>query len=223
MFMTFGTPTSLNEIDIDPLSIKGLKEKFEILIIDDNPPPMLETLKRSGFRVRDLQNIETIETVEPYPIVACDIQGIGTTLRPGDPNGGLHVLSEIRKYYPDKYLIQYSTKLQPIASSLNKADVIFPKDTPIGVWQDTIEKTLKELGNPKKRWIKVRTRLSTEGLDAFKILQLEQAYIKNIQNNNAEKIDNPKLLTNLSPEAKKLIINFAATTLSMGIKELMKP
>lgn len=223
MFLALGSPLSLNEIDVDPLPIKGLKDKFEILIIDDNPPPMLETLRRSGFRVRDMQDIDTIETVEPYPIVACDIQGIGTRFRPGETNGGLYVLSEIRKYYPDKYLIQYSTKPQSIAASLNKADVIFPKDTSIEAWQSKIEASLKELGNPKKRWIKIRTRLSLEGVDAYKIFQLEQAYIKNIKQSGSEPIDNPKLLANLSPEAKKLIMNFASATLSMGIKELLKP
>lgn len=222
MFIALGSPLSLNEVDVDPLPIKGLKDKFEILIIDDNPPPMLDTLRRSGFRVKDMHDIDTIETVEPYPIVACDIQGIGTRFRPGEINGGLHVLSEIRKYYPDKYLIQYSTKPQPISASLNKADVIFPKDTSIEAWQNTIENSLKELGNPKKRWIKIRTRLSFEGVDAYKIFQLEQAYIKNVKQSGAERIDSPKLLANLSPEAKKLIINFASATLSMGIKELLK-
>lgn len=223
MFISLGSPLSLNTIDVDPLPIKGLKDKFEILIIDDNPPAMLETLRRSGFRVRDMQDIDTIETVEPYPIVACDIQGIGTKFRPGESNGGLYVLSEIRKYYPDKYLIQYSTKPQPIAASLNKADVIFPKDTSIEAWQNKLEASLKELGNPKKRWIKIRTRLSLEGVDGYKIFQLEQAYIRNILQNSSERMDSPKLLSNLSPEAKKLIMNFATTTLSMGIKELLKP
>lgn len=37
MFMSFGSPLSLNTIDVDPLPIKGLKDKFEILIIDDTP------------------------------------------------------------------------------------------------------------------------------------------------------------------------------------------
>lgn len=223
MFFEFGRPLKLDSVNFDPMPIQELKRKFQILIIDDNPPPMLDTLRRSGFNVRDIRDIETIETVEQYPIVACDIGGIGGSFRPGSHNGGLYVLKEIRKYYPDKFLIQYSTKPQNIDSSLTNADVIFPKDTGIEAWQEQLEKALMELGNPKKRWMKIRRRLSDDGYDSHQIFKLEQAYIKSIQTDKPEYLKSDSLISGLSPELKKLITNFAITTISMGIKEMLKP
>lgn len=217
----FKAPLLLNSIQIEP-SIKELKDAFEILIIDDNPPPMIDTLRRSGFRVRDIKDIETIETTQKYPIIACDIQGIGKSFRPHSENGGFYVLQEIRKYYPDKYLIQYSTKSQDLDAGLTKADVIFPKDTNIEAWQRHLESSLKELGNPKRRWMRIRRQLSDQGEDGYKIYQLEQAYIKGILNQDPQQLKSERLLNTLSPETKKIIINFVASTISMGIKEFLK-
>lgn len=222
MYIQLGTPIKLDTLDINPLELSKLKDKFEILIIDDNTPAIVESLRRSGFRIRDFKDIETIETVEPYPIIACDIEGIGKNFRPGSKNGGIHVLREIRKHYPDKYLIQYSTKSQDIDESLTQADVIFPKDTTIDGWQDKIEESLRELGNPKKRWLKVRRRLSDEGLDGHDIFMLEQSYIKSLTSKKYE-IGSDSTTNSLSPAIKKIIKNFAATTLVMGIKEMLLP
>ncbi len=222
MYFDFGSPLSLKSLDVDPVSIKDLKSKYEILIIDDNPFPVVETLRRNGFRVREMRDIDVIEDVNPYPIIACDIEGIGKKLRPGTANGGFYVLKEIRKYYPDKYLIQYSTKPQDIDSRLTKADVIFPKDTGIEIWQEQIENSLQELGNPKKRWLKVRRRLSDEGVDAYELFKLEQAYIKDLLGNGKNRLESEGRSSTMSPELRKLIINFALTTVSMGVKEMLK-
>jgi len=222
MYLQIGTPLKLESINKNPLPIQELKRKFQILIIDDNPPPMLETLRRMDFNVRDMRDIENIEAVEPYPIIACDIGGIGKAFRPDSNNGGLHVLKEIRKYYPDKFLIQYSTKTQNIDQGLTKADVIFPKDTTIDHWQEYLETALSELGNPKTRWMKIRKRLSEEGMDGYQIFTLEQAYIKELNSSGKGSLSDKRNTDLLSPEIKKLIINFAATTAAMGIKEMLK-
>lgn len=222
MYFEFGSPHKLDKLDKNPMNLQELKAKFQILLIDDHPPAILELLRKSGFNVRDFPDIQNIEAVEPFPIVACDIEGIGKAFRPDSKVGGIHVLREIRKYYPDKYLIQYSTKSQDIDPSLNKADIIFPKDTTIDVWQQTIEKALEELGNPKKRWMKVRRRLSDEGVDGHEIFRLEQAHIKDLLGATKDGLRSQSSTSNLQPALEKLIINFVVTTASMGIKEMLK-
>ncbi|WP_296275370.1 response regulator [Pseudomonas sp. UBA7530] len=218
MYLELGNPLRLQSIDSGNTPILELKAKFQVLVIDDNPPIMVDTLRRSGFVIRDLRDIETIETAEPYPIVACDIGGIGRTFRPNSNSGGFYVLKEIRKHYPDKFLIQYSTQNQYIDGSLTAADVIFPKDTSIDLWQDKLEGALKELGNPRLRWMKLRNRLSAEGVDGYDIFKLEQAYIKGILDGKPDRIATDKAAGALSPEIKSLIVKFAATTIAMGIK-----
>lgn len=212
----------LEDINKDPFSLPGLKDKYEILIIDDKNPPIIETLRDNGFRVQHLTDIENIEASEKYPIVACDISGIGRRLRPGSHNGGIHVLKEIKKYYPDKYLIQYSAMSQDIDGSLTKADKIYPKDTGIDAWQQDIEDSLRSLGNPKKRWLRIRRRLSEEGVDALDIYNIEQSYIKEILGVEESNLGNRAEESGLSPELKELVVKFASTTLAMGLKGLFE-
>ncbi|MFP1980686.1 hypothetical protein [Lonsdalea quercina] len=216
----FGKVRKLSSIDKDLIKLSELKKKFEILVIDDNPLPAAQTLKNSGFQIHEMRDITEISMVEKYPIVACDIDGIGTVFRKN--NGGIYVLSEIRKYYPDKFLILYSTKTQDIDGSLIKADVIFPKDTSIDTWQNHIETALVKNGNPKSRWLRIRKRLSEDGVDAYEIFLLEQAYIESIEGNDPEGMKNRDILGKLSPASKDLIIKFVTTTIIMGFKELLK-
>lgn len=222
MYLEFGTPKKLDALDRNPMSLQELKNKFQILLIDDRPPAILASLRRSGFQVRDFEDVQNIESVEPFPIVACDIEGIGKAFRPDSRTGGIYVLQEIRKYYPDKYLIQYSTKTQDIDPSLTKADVIFPKDTTIDAWQTTLEKALTELGNPKTRWMKIRSRLSDEGVDGYEIFKLEQAYIRDLTEPNSNHLKAQSSKSVLGPALEKLVINFVVTTATMGIKEMLK-
>lgn len=209
----------LSDIDRDPYSLAQLKEKYVVLIIDDKQFDVVETLRNNGFRVDHWRDIEDISSVEKYPIVACDVSGIGEKLRPGSRSGGIHVLNEIKKHYPDKYLIQYSTRSQDLDENLTKADLIYPKDTGIDAWQRDVEQSFRELGNPKKRWLRIRKKLSDEGVDAYEIFRIEQAYIKEIT--GGEECLESVGKEVLSPEIGDLIVRFAASTLAMGIKEAM--
>jgi hypothetical protein len=221
MYFELGTPLKLDSINKQRIPHQKLKDAFEILIIDDRTPPNLETLRNCGFRVKHIKDLELMEIVEPFPIIACDINGIGKKFRPDSTRGGIHVLTEIRKHYPDKYLIQYSTQDQSLYRSFTKPDLIFPKDTTIEGWQQTIESALQELGNPKTRWMRVRNRISDEGVDAYEIFKIEQAYIKTILNKSESSLTSPGLLKNLNPVVMGIIKNFASTTLAMGITELI--
>lgn len=221
MYIEFGAPKKLNTLDVNPMTLTELKRKFQILLIDDRPPAILDLLRKTGFSVRDIQDIEAIEVAEPFPIVACDIEGIGKSFRPESRTGGIFVLKEIRKHYPDKYLIQYSTKSQDIDQSLTKADVIFPKDTTIDGWQTTLEKALLELGNPKSRWLKIRRRLSDEGVDGYEIFKLEQAYIRDLTEKKQRHLERQADLSDLAPGMKTLVMKFIATTAAMGIREMI--
>lgn len=213
---------TLAMVDDLPCTLTELKRRYEILVIDDKGFEYVETLQANGFRVSQWSDIEEVNSVERFPIVACDISGIGKKLRPGSMSGGIHVMNEVKKHYPDKYLIQYSTKSQDIDGSLTRADKIYPKDTTIDVWQSDIEGSLRELGNPKRRWIRMRGSLSDQGIDALEIYKLEQAYIKEVLGEESEAIKNQVSLLPLTPEIKDVMFRFALTTAVMGFKEALK-
>jgi hypothetical protein len=69
--------------------------------------------------------------------------------------------------------------------------------------------------------MRVRNRISDEGVDAYEIFKIEQAYIKTILNKSESSLTSPGLLKNLNPVVMGIIKNFASTTLAMGITELI--
>lgn len=215
------TRHKLSDIDKNALSLEELKNKYEVLVIDDKDFINIGTLAANGFRVKQWRDVEDVTLTVKYPIIACDVNGVGNVLRPGSPNGGLHVLHEIKKHYPDKYLIQYSTVRQDFDENLIAADRIYPKDTSINTWQRDIEKALTVLGNPKLRWIRLRRKLSDDGMDAYDIYKLEQAYIKELLTSEDGQIQEEAKLLNLTPEASKLIAQFITTIAVMGFKEII--
>lgn len=218
--MYIGKILSLNCIDNPHTQIASLKEKFPILFIDDKKPPTADTLTALGFKITHFDDIQSIDQAEKYPIIACDIDGIGKKFTHNIEKGGYKVLKEIRKHYPDKYLIQYSTKSPDMDQSLTQADSVFPKDTHPEAWQDYLERALTELGNPKTRWIRLRNNLSEKGLDAYEIFKIEQAYIKSILNADTSHINNAGKRDQLNPEVRDIVIKFALTTAEIIARSL---
>jgi hypothetical protein len=106
MFYPIGTPKKLGNLPLTCPEMRILKQKTHIAVIDDEPFHRLEQLRTHGFNITELGDIKAIDQVGSYPIVVCDIKGVGKAF--GSPLEGAHVLSEIRKTYPDKYLITFS-------------------------------------------------------------------------------------------------------------------
>lgn len=210
--MYIGRKIGLNSIDRPHIQISNLKERFPILFIDDKEPPSADTLKALGFKITHFGDLHDIEQVEKYPIIACDIDGIGSRFTQNIEKGGYKILREIRKNYPDKYLIQYSTKTPDMDQTLTQADSVFPKDTHPEAWQENLEEALKQLGNPKTRWIRLRNDLSQKGIDAYEIFKIEQAYIKSVISGDTKTINSAGNRSELSPEVRDIIIRFAITT-----------
>ena len=207
----------LSDVDKNIHSLADLKNKYVVLIIDDEQFDIIDVLRSNGFRVDHWRDIESVDAAAKYPIVACDISGIGKKLSPGSPSGGIHVLRELKKHYPDKYLIQYSTKNPGLDRKLTSADIIYPKDNPVDAWQEDIERSLAQLGNPKSRWLRIRRRLSDEGVDALEIYNLEQAFIKEVLGSEfgMEKVAKESSLT---PELKTMVVTFVTTVVSEAFK-----
>ena len=107
MFIHFGKPNKLGDIGQTQLEVAELKRRFDIGVLDDEPFVQANALRAHGFRIVELGgDIKSVEQVASYPIVVCDIKGVGRAF--GSKYEGAHVLSEIRKAYPDKYLIAFT-------------------------------------------------------------------------------------------------------------------
>ena len=96
--------------DIQHLSRTLLQErdKYRIVFIDDQNPPLIKAIEKHGFDLTHFQDISNVNEIKKYDIVICDIQGVGKSF--GSEFEGGHLIKEIRLNYPLKYLIAYSGK-----------------------------------------------------------------------------------------------------------------
>jgi hypothetical protein len=215
MFKQFGTPERLSSIGQETIDIKEAKSKIEIAVLDDKPFAPKESLVTHNFRIKELgPDIRSTDMIAPYPIIICDVRGVGRAF--GSPLEGAHLVSEIRKDYPDKYIVSYTgeTYSLPITNALAAADKRLAKDDSIDVWIKTLETGLNEVSNPRNRWIRLRTALLSRGVELYEVFNLEQALIKAVLKRQPDILKSKATTTEISSEAKDLVIKFSATALA---------
>ena len=217
MYYGFG-PLKLSDLPNTFHELRVLKPHIAIAVIDDEPFLKTDVLRNHGFNISELGDIKAIDQVMAYPIVICDIKGVGKSF--GSSFEGAHLLAEIRKSYPDKYLITCSGLQHNVSynESLNSADASVTKDMPTEYWTTVLEKGLKSVGYPNERWIRFRKNLTEKGVDAFEIFKLEQSFIKSVKNK-----DSSIMAGHAVPdEIKELVRAFVSIALSQLILSLSK-
>ncbi len=215
MFFTIGMPQALSAVKSNT-DLNDLKAKIKIAIIDDEPFEMAKNIRSHRFDITELGDIKSVDMIASYPIVICDIKGVGQSF--GSSLGGAHLLSEIRKAYPDKFLISYSGASHDIRynESIRKADVSVPKDSTTEVWITVLEKGLRAVGDPKERWVRFRSTLLEKDVDIYDVFLIEQAFIKSVDRKNTAPMD--KVVV---PEiVKDLVSSFVGIALKQVIEGL---
>jgi len=192
------------------------KRNTQIAIIDDKPFPKAEVLHNHKFNIIELGDIKSIDQIAEYPIVVCDIRGVGKHF--GSEFEGAHLIFEIRKAYPDKFLVTYTGAQFDIAynESLKGVDVSIAKDASTEQWVDALERGVEKVTDPIKRWIRFRSDLMDRGVGAYEVFCLEQGFIKAIESKDETKLK----LTNLSDDIRDIVVAFIKYALVPIIKLL---
>lgn len=205
-------PPRLSELRRFIPSFTQAKRGVDIAIIDDEPFSRLEQLRTHGFQVSELGgDIRSVDQIKAYPIVICDIKGVGLAF--GSKLEGAHVIGEIRKAHPDKYLIVFSggTFDARYNECLSMADASITKDQGIDYWVAALERAVKEVTDPTMRWLRFRSRLAEQGVDAVDIFTMESLYIKAVRKKDPSEFRVDKDSYAISDEVKGLLTKFAAT------------
>lgn len=86
-----------------------LKELTRILFIDDQEFDLLESIKQEGWRVNHIKDLDKFDNtlLKDAHIICVDVLGIGEKLNYKD--GGLGLVKDIKKEYPNKKIILYSS------------------------------------------------------------------------------------------------------------------
>lgn len=215
MFLTYGTPEPLSSIGQESIDMDKAKRQVEIVVLDDNTFAPKEALLHHKFRITELgPDIRSLDQVSTYPIIVCDVAGVGRAF--GSSLEGAHLVNEIHKAYPDKFLIGYTGRTHSVATTnaLTAADLRMAKDESIEAWIKNLEAGMSEVVNPRNRWIRMRRALLKRGIELFDVFRLEQAFIKAVRQGKPDVLANVAHKLAITQEIRDLVIKFSATAVA---------
>ena len=185
---------------------------FKIIVIDDKEFTPANNLRRYHFHISHFEDIPTIDSVAQYPIVLCDLLGVGLGFAPNLQ--GAEIIKEIKRSYPEKCVIAYtgggSSEVTEVARIF--ADKYLKKDAGPDEWCETLDEAIREVSNPGIVWKKTRIGLLKAGATPIQVTLLEDAFVRNFHSNRDQcreilinKIDDFRLSASVKSVAESLI------------------
>jgi len=212
MFLHLGTPKPLSQLATTPVSISSARSKLKILVIDDQPFILKEVLASHGYAIHEMRDISAIELVAGYPIVVCDIKGVGATFH--TKHEGAHLFREIRRAFPEKYIVAFTGFRFDATYNeyFRVADVSLKKDTDTEAWVKVLDEAIGIMAEPKHRWLRMRRFLLEEArLELWTVLQIETAFIEAVSARDKNKLLSPIKGFGLPDETRHMLTNFAGS------------
>lgn len=213
MFFYFGKPLGLNDLKTKIVDEKDFKRhEVPIAIIDDEPFPYTSAMRKHDFNVKEIGDIKDINAVQSYSVVLCDIKGVGKSF--GSKYEGAHVIEEIRRYYPSKILIAYTShQFDPTYNKFFQlCDFTLKKDIDSDDWVASLDRAVRMAQDPIAQWQKVRRSLLNYEINILDLVLLEDAFVKKILNIESD-FNYRKFSKNLPNDAKQIVLNFASNML----------
>ena len=174
------------------------RKQFKIAVIDDKNFTPLNNLEKNGFKITHFQDITSFDQVEDYPIILCDLGGVGIEFNPALQ--GAWLIQNIKESYPDKYIIAYTGGQSSRISEHARlySDERLEKDASIETWCDCLQSAIDEISNPINIWKKYRLRLLEAKIPLVTVAALEDEFVRIIL------VDKKFSLDNLLVESEKL-------------------
>lgn len=161
--VTLGKGSQPRNVASLTLSKQNGRNQFRVAIIDDEsairfPNEMREALRKRGFNVDYFEDVISVEQIDQYQIVLCDIKGVGKNLALGKSFHGGIIVSELRRRRPLAYIIIYSSLTYKLDFKpyLDLADEAADKGR---LEEDslaaTIDNAIQILTSPEQQWDRV--------------------------------------------------------------------
>lgn len=188
--------------------------KFPILVIDDEEFTPIDFLRRRKYNITHVPDAPNVDVASSYPIILCDIVGVGRNLSP--TNHGAQLISEIKKNYPEKFVIAYTggASSSLLEQSIQAADRYLKKDADVEEWVQLLDEAILELGNPAAVWKKFRHRILAAGASPYQLALMEDAFSESVLAGRS--VYEPALLRKaqkigLPPAARSIVVHLIAS------------
>jgi hypothetical protein len=189
------------------------RSSVAILCIDDQGLEYEAIIRNHGFNIRVQSDIEDIRAVSDYPVIICDIKGVGKQF--GSKYEGGHIIEEIKSRYPEKVVIAYTGQL--FDATYNKffslADFTLTKDVDSDAWVSLLDQTIQKVVSPIEQWKRMRSFLIDKEVCLKIIFQLEQQFIKAVLKRDKEIFAQPTTIGSLDSDVRAVISSFISSIL----------
>lgn len=203
------------------LSCIDVRSRIPILFIDDEGFVYKEALRDEKFNIFCLTQIEDLGAAAEYPIVICDIKGVGTNF--DREREGLFVIRELKKKYPFKHYAVYSGANYRIDAFDELEGVsLIKKDPDIEDWRGYLDEFIMRATDPKETWKKIRNFLLQKDVPLLEVLRLESNFV-DIYNNRPQQMGffpEEKKFPSIKQDIRSIIQSMIAGAL---LKALMIP
>ena len=198
--------------------INDLRKKTDILIIDDEDFAPQEFLENNNYRFTNKRDIDNIRDVSEYPIILCDIRGIGKKI--SNAYEGAFVIQEIKKNYPEKIVLAYTaSQYDPSYNSyIQKADDVLQKSLSTESWLENLDKYLYMISDPIFQWKKFRNQLLEKDVSLITVARYEDIFVKSYKKGDFKDFKN--LEASVDGDIKNIFSKFISTILVELIKAI---
>lgn len=166
-----------------PAAMRG---SVQIAAIDDQPFSPAQNLRNHGYNIDYFNDVGSLDAVQKYGIILCDLQGVGSNFN-ADLQGA-HLIREMKRRYPEKYIIAYtgSAKNTVMARlAQQNADAFIKKDADIQNWIEALDAAIAIVGNPVAMWKLFRKRMLDDGMTLIQVAELEDTFVDNFWKGSA--------------------------------------
>lgn len=178
------TPHAINDLE-HKLSLRHAdsnifdrRPSVPVVAIDDQPFEAATNLRQNNYTITHLNDINTLGEIRPFAIVLCDLQGVGSALHANMQ--GAHLIKELKKHFPEKYVIAY-TGGHPNATISQEAKLFankhLKKDAAIDRWIEVLDEAIKNVTDPVQTWKVFRTRLLDAGITPLQLTKIENDFV----------------------------------------------
>lgn len=208
-FIKYKVSDLIEETALQNMTTAELRNKVEVLVIDDQDFAAEDYLRKNGFRIVHKKDIDNINDVSAYAVILCDIRGVGKGL--GSAKEGAFVIKEIKARYPGKQVIAYTgSSYDPAYNEyMNLADAVISKGISIEDWTTIVDEQIQKAVDPIYQWERIRKNLLECGVSTIYVAELENKYVKAIKKKNFS--DLTKLAEDANEQTRGMIADFVSS------------
>jgi hypothetical protein len=172
---------------LEALPITELRKNTRIAVIDDEPFQPLESLLFEGYQISYIGNYCNTIACDPYHILLCDIQSVGVDLEPKDQ--GAAVVGEIKRVFPEKYIIVYSgldKRSGILRKALDRSDAHIPKSSSLELYHAVLDDAIRWTLDPIQIWDRTKRRLMEAKVSTQEVAEIEHRFVRSVLNRSPE-------------------------------------